>query len=114
MSDYDALYEVKNGNYTINLKQTEPPKGTKAPIIKDDYNVYGVALYADSLVFSINGKQTMCYPRIETEPEGQFPFDRAYYLMLDMQLGGSWVGKVEPDDLPVEMYIDRVRFYEWQ
>jgi hypothetical protein len=31
-----------------------------------------------------------------------------------MQLGGSWVGKVNPDDLPVEMEIDWVRFYEFK
>ena len=110
----DIAYQTVHSNYTINLRQTEPKKGTTAPIIKDDYNVYGVALYADSLVFSINGKRTMCYPRIETDLEGQFPFDRAFYLMLDMQLGGAWVGKVEPNDLPVEMYIDWVRFYEWK
>ena len=28
-----------------------------------------------------------------------------------MQLGGSWVGGVDPQDLPVEMEIDWVRFY---
>jgi hypothetical protein len=26
-----------------------------------------------------------------------------------MQLGGAWVGSVDPDDLPVEMEIDWVR-----
>ena len=28
-----------------------------------------------------------------------------------MQLGGSWVGPVHPEELPVEMEIDWVRFY---
>ena len=27
-----------------------------------------------------------------------------------MQLGGSWVGAVDPKDLPVEMEVDWVRF----
>jgi len=107
-------YQTVHSHYTINLKQSEPKQGTTAPIQNNDYNVYGVELYADSLVFSINGNRTMNYPRIETDQEGQFPFDRAFYLMLDMQLGGSWVGQVNPDDLPVEMYIDWVRFYEWK
>jgi hypothetical protein len=31
-----------------------------------------------------------------------------------MQLGGSWVGAVDPEDLPVEMEIDWVRFYQKQ
>ena len=49
---------------------------------------------------------------IETDKEGQFPFvGKDFYLLLDMQLGGNWVGQVDPADLPVEMEIDWVRFY---
>ena len=70
--------------------------------------------HADSVVFNVNGLRTFHYPRIETDLDGQFPFDRPFYLLLDMQLGGSWVGEVNPDDLPVEMYIDWFRFYEWK
>ena len=112
-SDAKAYHTV-HSHYTINLQQTEPRKGTSAPIRHGEYNTYSVALYPDSVVFGINGKRTFHYPRIETDLEGQFPFDRSYYLMLDMQLGGSWVGEVNPADLPVEMYIDWVRFYEWK
>lgn len=44
--------------------------------------------------------------------EGQFPFYIPQYLLIDMQLGGQWVGDVDPADLPVEMEIDWVRYYE--
>ena len=138
MSDYDVLYDVKDGklilrgmvnpglngdsiayqtihsHYTYRLKKTEPKQGSTAPIKNGEYNTYSVELWPDSVVFSINGKRNFHYPRIETDLEGQFPFDRPFYLLLDMQLGGSWVGAVNPDDLPVEMYIDWVRFYEWK
>ena len=105
-------YQTVHSHYTINLNQKQPSNSTTSPIRKDQYNVYSVELYPDSLVYSINGKRTFSYPRIKTDLEGQFPFDRSYFLLLDMQLGGSWVGKVNPDDLPVEMYIDWVRFYK--
>jgi hypothetical protein len=29
-----------------------------------------------------------------------------------MQLGGSWVGKVHAEELPVEMQIDWVKYYK--
>ncbi len=106
-------YQTVHSHYTHNLKMKQnPPQGSKGPIVKDEYNIYGVELYADSLVFSINGKHTFSYPRIETDKEGQFPFNRDFYLLLDMQLEGSWVGKANPKDLPVSMYIDWVRFYQ--
>ena len=114
LNDEAIAYQTIHSHYTVNLKQNEPKKGATGPIKKDEYNVYAVELYHDHLVLSINGKETLTYPRIETELEGQFPFDRPFYLMLDMQLGGSWVGEVNPQDLPVEMHIDWVRFYEWK
>lgn len=78
----------------------------------DDYNVYSVEMYPDSIAFYINDTHTFTYPRIETDKEGQFPFDQPFYLLIDMQLGGSWVGAVDPKELPVEMYVDWVRFYQ--
>lgn len=49
---------------------------------------------------------------LSTDKEGQYPFYQPYYLLIDMQLGGSWVGGVDPKDLPVEMLVDWVRYYE--
>lgn len=106
-------YQTVHSHYTYTLGFRDNPKqGGIGTIVPDDYNVYGVDLYPDSLVFFINGTRTFAYPRIETDQEGQFPFNQPYYLLLDMQLGGSWVGEVAPEDLPVEMEIDWVRFYQ--
>ncbi len=107
------VYQTVHSYYTLNLNQKDNPKqGTIAPIHLGEYNTYAVELYSDSLVFSVNGIHTMNYPCIETDKEGQFPFDREMYLLLDMQLGGSWVGDIKKEDLPVAMYIDWVRFYQ--
>ena len=44
--------------------------------------------------------------------KGQYPFGEPYYLLIDMQIQGSWVGKADPKQLPVEMEVDWVKFYE--
>lgn len=92
----DRCYEMRNGLLIL--------KGI----------VNGVDFWPDSLVFHVNGKRNFVYPRIETEQEGQFPFNIPQYLLIDMQLGGSWVGTVDPADLPVEMEVDWVRHYQWK
>lgn len=103
----DFAYQTVHTNYTYNLKIKEPKNSGTSPINPEDYNVYTVEKYPDSLVFYINDNHTFTYPRIETDKEGQFPFaDQEFYLLIDMQLGGSWVGEVDPNDLPVEMAID--------
>ena len=63
-------------------------------------------------MFAVNHRHTYTYPRIDTDKEGQFPFYQPYYLLIDMQLGGSWVGAVDPKELPVEMWVDWVKYYE--
>lgn len=105
-------YQTVHSHYTYNLKKRRPKPGSTGRIEADGYNVYAVELGPDSLRFYINDRHTFTYPRIDTDHEGQYPFDRPYYLLIDMQLGGSWVGEVDPQDLPAEMWVDRVRFYQ--
>lgn len=107
-------YQTVHSYFTYNLKIKNPPSGGIGTIDPNDFNTYAVERYADSLVFYINNNKTFTYPRIDTDKEGQWPFnDREFYLLIDMQLGGSWVGEVDTADLPVEMEIDWVRFYKF-
>lgn len=111
--NFDSIaYQTVHTNYTYKLGIKDNPLSHVVGAIKpDDYNVYAVELSADSLAFYINDVHTLTYPRIQTDKEGQYPFDQPFYLLIDMQLGGSWVGQVDPKDLPVEMKVDWVRFY---
>lgn len=111
----DITYQTVHSHYTLNLGIKEPPQGSSGPIDLNDYNIYVLEKHADSLCFFVNDRHTFTYPRIRTDKDGQFPFaDYRHFLLLDMQLGGTWVGAVESGDLPVEIYIDWVRFYERQ
>lgn len=112
--NFDSIaYQTVHSTYTLNLGiKDNPLSHVVGAIDPDGYNVYAVELGADSLSFFINNKRTLTYPRIQTDKADQYPFDGTFYLLIDMQLGGSWVGKVDPKDLPVEMEIDWVRFYQ--
>lgn len=114
--NFDSIvYQTVHSNYTLKHGIKDHPRsGYTAPIRPDDFNVYGVDFTKDSLVFHVNGIRTFSYPRIETDKDGQFPFDIPQYLLIDMQLGGSWVGQVDSCHLPVEMEVDRVSHYQWK
>ena len=43
--------------------------------------------------------------------QGEFPFDKPYYLLIDMLLGGACIGEVDSLALPVEMKVGQVRYY---
>lgn len=114
--NFDSIvYQTVHSHYTHTLGiKDNPPHGDTAPIDPAAFNTYGVDLWPDSVVFHVNGQRTFAYPRIETDIEGQFPFDIPQYLLIDMQLGGQWVGRVDPADLPIEMEVDWVRYSRWE
>jgi hypothetical protein len=68
---------------------------------------------ANNVYIYTNGNLVLKYPRFLT-PDGmeQYPYYKRWYLLLDMQLGGDWVGPIDPKDLPVEVWVDWVRYYE--
>lgn len=114
--NFDSIaYQTIHTHYTYDLKKDSiPPHYATIPINVDDFNIYAVEFHKDSVVLSTNGQRSFAYPRLddkEAEAEGQFPFIRPWFMLIDMQLGGKWVGEVDPKDLPIKMEIDWVRHY---
>ncbi|MBD8488943.1 glycoside hydrolase family 16 protein [Echinicola sp. CAU 1574] len=109
----DKIYQTTHSYYTLDLKQTQnPPHGGTATFDRKVFNTFGLEWSPDKLVFTLNGKETFTYPRIENVDKSQWPYDQPFYLLIDMQLEGSWVGKADPKDLPVQMIVDWVRVYQ--
>lgn len=108
----DFAYQTVHSYYTKRLNQEDnPPHYATGKIDPDGFNTFAVEVTPDSLNFFVNDVRTFSYPKIETELEGQYPYFIPMGLLIDMQLGGSWVGPVDPADLPTHMEIDYVRYY---
>lgn len=107
------VYQTVHSYYTLELKQQDhPPHFATSPIRADEFNTYGLLWYPDRLVFTVNGSERFTYPRVAGVDPSQWPFDQPFYLLIDQQLGGNWVGKVNASQLPVEMVVDWVRVYQ--
>lgn len=111
--NHDTIaYQTVHSEYTLKLDDSHPPHYGTNGIRPDEFNVYAVEFHPDSLVFSINGLRTFAYPRVDSlAQKKQFPYIHPWYMLIDMQLGGNWVGRVDPMEIPVEMHIDWVRHY---
>ena len=107
------IYQTTHSYYTLDLGQKEHPKhfGT-ASVKTEEYNIYGISWYPDRIVFQVNGIDTFTYPRVTGVDSSQWPYDQPFYLLIDQQLGGSWVGEVYQDQLPVEMRVDWIKVYQ--
>lgn len=67
-----------------------------------------IRFYIDNKLFleSLKGQDG----RVSTN-EG-WPFDKPYYLILNLAIGGNWGGEIDNTIFPNEMQIDYVRVYE--
>ena len=108
---HDYIHQTVHSNYTEVEKETKnPPYGATPKCNPEAFNVYAVEILPDSLVFSINGKPTFSYPNIHKE--GQYPFGTPYFLLIDMQIGATWMEAPDPKDYPIKMTVDWVKVYE--
>lgn len=109
------IYQTVHSHYTHVLgNKTDPPHSVKVPADVGKYNIYGVEILPDKIVFSVNGSPAMTYPRLSPDglpSESQYPFGTPFYILLDMQIGGPWAGPPDASELPVEMHVDWIKVY---
>lgn len=109
----DTVRFVTGGLYTKHKKTVEYGKVEVRAKLEQAQGAWpAIWMLPDELIFSINSKKTFSYPRIQTDKEGQYPFGAPFYLLIDMQIEGSWVGKADPSQLLVKMEIDWVKMYK--
>lgn len=107
------VHQTVHSGWTFMKKHTkDPPHGGKpVPIDNDDWNIYGLEVTETAVIWFVNGKETFRYPKTDCGDPDQWPFGKPFYFLLDMQLGGQWVGEVDRSTLPVRMFIDWIRVY---
>ncbi|MBI9064303.1 MAG: glycoside hydrolase family 16 protein [Marinilabiliaceae bacterium] len=98
---------------TIHSKIKLLPYQKTKSVVTTDFNTYGVEWYPDRIVFSVNGENTFTYSRFIWATWKQWPFDQDFHIIISQQLGGSWVGNIDPSHLPVDYVIDYVKYYEY-
>lgn len=111
----DKVHQTVHSEYTHKLNGKEPRKSGTAKIDRDDWNTYGCEWDADKIVFTVNDKPTLTYPRVPEKGELQWPFNQSFYFILSMQVGGAWVngsGPTNPAHFPTGMEVDWVRVYK--
>nr|WP_154893946.1 carbohydrate binding domain-containing protein [Paenibacillus xylanexedens] len=87
----------------------------------DDYHDFQVEWLPGMIRFYVDGKLHHQVNNWETTAAGQpesytfpAPFDRPFYLILNLAVGGDWPGSPESDFVSEKMNVDFVRVYEYK
>lgn len=86
---------------------------TKVSTAQSDFHVYGMEWTKDDMTFYVDGQKLLTYENDGTGKDA-WPFDAAFYPILNLAWGGAWGGLQGVDEscLPATMEVDYVRIFQ--
>ena len=81
---------------------------------QDDFHVYRLEWTADYIRTYVDGQMLLNFPNDGTGNFSTWPFNRPFYLILNLAWGGDWGGAMGVDEsvLPATMEVDYVRVFQ--
>lgn len=79
----------------------------------DSFHVYSLVWTPTRLEWMVDDKTFYFYDKAD-RPAHHWPFDKPFYLIINIAIGGSWGGRKGVDDsvFPQSMKVDYVRVYK--
>ena len=79
----------------------------------DNYHIYAVEWDSSHISFFVDGANYLVVTRAQVEAKGQWVFDHAFNIVLNIAVGGGWPGNPDGSTVfPQKMYIDYVRLFQ--
>ncbi|HVR34631.1 MAG TPA: glycoside hydrolase family 16 protein [Methylomirabilota bacterium] len=80
----------------------------------EEFHVYAIEWSGERIDFFVGDRKYFTYEKEPDAGEDAWPFDRPFYLILNMAIGGAWGGQQGIDEgiFPARYEIDYVRVYE--
>lgn len=96
------------------MKKSQRATQIKLPTFSKNFHTYTTEWSADKIVMQIDGKTFATYNNKPGDKEAEWPFDKPYYLILNLAIGGGWGGMKGIDDtaFPQRFEVDYVRVYQ--
>lgn len=93
-------------------KGTQVGKQIQVPDYNEEFHEYAIAWTPEEIRWYVDGEQ---YHTFQNEGnEAAWPFDKPFYLILNLAVGGDWGGAEGVDESiwPQSMEVDYVRVYQ--
>jgi beta-glucanase (GH16 family) len=109
----DSLFgtvHTKKYNHIIGTQKSNSIFNTN---LSNDFHTYGIDWNENKIDFFFDGKKYLTFDNDKTGHDA-WPFDKEFYLILNIAVGGNWGGKmgVDPALCPQKMLIDYVRIFQ--
>ena len=87
---------------------------TQMPVHKTDtdFHVYAAEWTPTRINFFIDNQKYFSFHVSKADNDGQNPFRKPHFLILNLALGGDWAGPIDDTIFPQRMVVDYVRVYQ--
>ena len=84
------------------------------PTSCSDFHRYQLSWTEDEILIGVDDRAYMRVLNTEPGDRGAWPFDKPFYMILNLAMGGDWAGSKGIDDasLPQKFEVDYVRVWE--
>ncbi|MBP6430219.1 MAG: glycoside hydrolase family 16 protein [Ferruginibacter sp.] len=113
--DPNVIHTTLHTQLYNHMKGTQLSHFQKFENVFDNFHTYGIEWNKDSISFYINGKLFYTSKKgenVRVSTNEGWPFDKPYYMILNLAIGGNWGGEIDDTIFPCEMVIDYVRVYK--
>ena len=103
---FNSLHTKDSHGNTINTKKT------KVDTIEEGFHIYEADWSPEKIDFYVDGN-LMCSFAPKEKTEAIWPFDQAFYLIVNSAIGGNFGGHdIDDSVLPQEFILDYIRVYQ--
>ena len=79
----------------------------------DDFHTYAIEWDDKKINYFIDEELFHCFSIDDAEREGRENiFQKPFYLIINLALGGKWAGEIDDSIFPARFYIDYIRYYK--
>jgi len=79
----------------------------------DDFHIFAIEWDTESITFYVDKGLYVCRTRADLKPGWKWVFDKPFFLILNLAVGGDWPGNPDSNTVfPQSMLVDYVRVYQ--
>ena len=107
---------VHNATFSQNLAGTNQTSSVSVSDVEENYHIYGL-IWSDKEITTFIDEESnvvLNYPKAENAGNMLWPYDKRFFIILNLAVGGTWggVNGVDNDSFPQKMLIDYVKVSE--
>ena len=110
----DSVYFTVHTEAYNHVDGTQKSRAVYNPSLESEFHVYAVDWTDKKCVFYLDNKEVFVFKKEPKCTSKQWPFDKHFYLVLNLAVGGNWGGVYGVDNsiFPCQMEVDYVRVYQ--